>query len=310
MNLNEYLSMNNQDKFDYFMKTRTSTNRTPKYWVNWDKVIRDLKEHELNLNTLNYLVGKKNIRQEAKNLFISQPDLLKTIPVLLATRDSDLDVLAFDDIGRMYTYNINFHDIDISKIDKYINFIDETGLFDFLSQHVNRSLVDYVFGVEAGLDSNARKNRGGKQNEDILSHYLELMCKKDDELEYSTQATADAIMKRWNAYVPEILEKGRKGGRRYDGAVYNKATKKVLICETNFYGGGGSKLKAVSGEFSDLYATSLGPAKNVEFAWISDGPGWDTAKNPLFEAFQIIPNIFNLKMVQEGMLKELIKGEK
>lgn len=302
--------MNNQDKFDYFMKTRTSTNRTPKYWVNWDKVIRDLKEHELNLNTLNYLVGKKNIRQEAKNLFISQPDLLKTIPVLLATRDSDLDVLAFDDIGRMYTYNINFHDIDISKIDKYINFIDETGLFDFLSQHVNRSLVDYVFGVEAGLDSNARKNRGGKQNEDILSHYLELMCKKDDELEYSTQATADAIMKRWNAYVPEILEKGRKGGRRYDGAVYNKATKKVLICETNFYGGGGSKLKAVSGEFSDLYATSLGPAKNVEFAWISDGPGWDTAKNPLFEAFQIIPNIFNLKMVQEGMLKELIKGEK
>lgn len=310
MKLQEYLSMDNEAKFQYFMDTRFKTNRTPAYWVNWDNVISNMQEHELNLNTLNYLVGKVNIRKHAEKLFKNQPQLLKSIPILLASRDLEMDVLAFDDLGKMYSYDINFKSPNLERLEDYLNFIEETGLFNFLQKNLKQSLVDYVFGVQTGLDSNGRKNRSGTQNEDILERNLAHLLDSNKKLQYKTQATANYISENWGIVVPEALEEGKKGGRRYDGAVYNPDTNMVTVIETNFYGGGGSKLKAVSGEFSDIYRNSLETAPNVNFVWISDGPGWNTAKNPMREAFDAIPTIINLSMVQDGVLDEIVNGGK
>ncbi|WP_270516401.1 type II restriction endonuclease [Pediococcus acidilactici] len=303
MNLNEYLSQPLNEKFEYFMGSRFPTNRTPQYYVNWDKVVKNTRETEVSLNTLNYLVGKENIEEEAFVLFKEQPQLLRTIPCLLASRDSNLEILTFNE--KLEHYKIDFNNIDTNNISKYIKFISETGLFSFLQNDLKSNLVDFVYGVETGLDSNARKNRGGTQNETILEFNLK-KATKGTKLEYLIQATAANIKKKWGVTVPEPLDKKLKGGRRYDGAVYNPQTDKVFVIETNYYGGGGSKLKAVCGEFSDMYITSLKDAQKVDFIWISDGKGWDTAKNPLREAFGVIPNIFNLSMVNKGFLREMV----
>lgn len=306
MNFNEYMSSSNEEKFEYFMGNRFKTNRTPSYWVNWGNVTKNIKPYEIQLNTLNYLIGKQDIVGEAKSLFTQQPALLTAIPVLLASRELDIDVLAFKDDGDMYSYNVDFQSPDINELDKYINFMIESGLLEFLRTGIKRSLVDYVYGVQAGLDSNGRKNRSGTENEKILEKNLIQLIKECPNCVYITQATAKKIKDLWNVEVPEALAPGKKGGRRYDGAVFNKNTNEVTVIETNFYGGGGSKLKAVAGEFSSIYETSIKNAKNVDFVWISDGPGWDTAKNPMREAFDVIPNIFNLQMVKDGFLKSLI----
>lgn len=307
MNYSEYMSLPNNEKFELFMSTLFSTNRTPSYWINWNNVRNNIKEHELNLNTLNFLVGKKNIKEEAKKLFLSQPQLLNTVPILLATREEKIGVLSFEN-GQMNADNLDFKKPDIKAIDKYVNFMEKSGLLKFLSNDLNNSLVDYVFGVQAGLDTNGRKNRSGIQNETILEYNLENLVKRNSTLEITTQATAKYIKDNWDIIVPDAKDNKAKGGRRYDGAVYNKKNKKVTLIETNFYGGGGSKLKAVAGEFSNLYKFLKEKAPdNINFVWISDGPGWETAKNPMQEAFEIIPNIINLKMVKDKYLDEIVK---
>ena len=242
----------------------------------------------------------------AAQLFAEQPQLIQIIPVLLASRDTAMDVLAFDSHDEMYFYNIDFAKPDKNNITKYLDFMRDTGLLYFIGFELKQSLVDYVLGVQAGLDTNGRKNRSGSQNEDILERNLAKLASINPGLQYKAQATRKYILENWHLDVPEVLEKGKKGGRRYDGAIYNPKTQKVTIIETNFYGGGGSKLKAVAGEFSSLYETSLKDANNVNFVWISDGPGWDTAKNPMREAFDVIPLIINLSMVKQGMLAEIV----
>lgn len=303
MNVFEYLQLSNLDKFEYFMDTRFPTNRTSKYFVDWEKVVKHTRESDIGLNTLNYLVGKDNIAKEAKVLFSAQPQLLKLIPLLLATRERKLTILKIN--NQLDYYTLDFDTIDADKIDEYLLFMNESGLLSFLKNDVNSNLIDYVYGVEVGLDTNARKNRGGTQNEDILEFNLRTAT-EDTNLKFSTQATASKIFQEWGIRVPEPLTDGAIGGRRYDGAVFNPDTNKVTVIETNYYGGGGSKLKAVCGEFSDIYLTSLRGAPNVDFIWISDGVGWNTAKNPLREAFDVIPNIFNLNMVRNGYLRDIL----
>ena len=306
MRYEEYISMNLDDKFKYFMETRFPTNRTPSYWVNWDKVKENISQYEIMLNTMNYLVGKDDIENRATELLNKQPDLIKVIPLLMACRDDNLNVLKYDEQFNMSNESLDFNKPN-GEIDKYIDFMKESGLLSFLGNHVTRSLVDYAYGVEVGLDSNGRKNRSGTENENILERNLKLLISHNPSCEYMIQATADSIKNKWDVVVPEALESGRKGGRRYDGAVFNKKTGKLTVIETNFYGGGGSKLKAVAGEFSEMYGQFLSNAENVDFAWISDGPGWDTAKNPMREAFDVIPNIINLNMVSEGYLSDIVK---
>lgn len=307
MNYNEYMTLSNNEKFELFMNTLFPTNRTPSYWVNWNNVRNNIKAHELNLNTLNFLVGKENIKEEARKLFLSQPQLLNTVPILLAAREEEIGVLSFEN-NQMVANSLDFKNPDIKVIDKYLNFMEESGLLEFLANDLNKSLVDYVFGVQAGLDTNGRKNRSGSQNETILEYNLKNLAQRNNNLEFTTQATAKYIKDNWNITVPDAKDQKAKGGRRYDGAVFNKETRKVTLIETNFYGGGGSKLKAVSGEFSNLYNFLKNEAPNeINFVWISDGPGWETARNPMQEAFEIIPNIINLKMVRDRYLDAIVK---
>lgn len=307
MTFEEYLGSNYEKKFDYFMDTLFATNRTPQYWVDWNKVVKNSRRIEISLNTMNYLVQKDNIKAEAKSLFMEQPQLLECVPILLATRDEKIGVFSYTNITDFNIYELDFKHPNLNEIDRYLDFMEATGLLHFLSKEINSSLVDYVFGVEVGLDTNGRKNRSGKQNEIILEMYLKELVSKHPNLKFSTQATREWIEENWNITVPEVLEPGKKGGRRYDGAVYNTENNTVTIIETNFYNSNGSKLKSVAGEFSSIYETSLRDADNVKFAWLSDGLGWQHSKNPMREAFAVIPTIINLHMLENGYMEKIVE---
>jgi type-2 restriction enzyme llaDCHI len=301
MNLLNYHNLSSEERLEKFLSTLSITNRTPEYYVNWKKVDRETKKYELELNTLNYLIGKEDIYSEALRLFTKQPNLLKAIPSLIASRDKVLDILTIDNDDNMSFEQLNFKTIDASRIDDYMKFIEKSGLLKFLQQHANRSLVDYVYGVETGLDSNARKNRSGKTMEGILERYVSRIS-KEQKLEWKAQATARFIKNEWGIEVPVD-----KSERRFDVAVYSKEKHKVWLLETNYYGGGGSKLKSVAGEFTELSQFVVTSDDDVEFVWVTDGQGWLTAHLPLAEAFSHITNVFNLEMLREGFLSELFR---
>lgn len=299
MNVITYVNSSSEERLEIFLDSISITNRTPEYYVNWEKVERETKKFELELNTLNYLIGKEDIYNESHVLFTNQPNLLKAIPSLIASRDKVLDILSIDDSDNMSFEKLDFVKIDEERITDYVDFMEKSGLLDFLQNKASRSLIDYVYGVETGLDSNARKNRSGTTMEGILERHVARIAREQD-LEWKAQATALYIKKHWNIKVPVD-----KSERRFDVAVYSKKQHKVWLIETNYYGGGGSKLKAVAGEFTELSQFVAASSDNVEFVWVTDGQGWKTARLPLSEAFGHIENVFNLEMLKCGFLNEL-----
>lgn len=301
MNFHEYIKKSPNDKLDIFMNTLSTTNRTPEYYVNWNKVENNTRKYELELNTLNYLLGKEDILEDAKKLFLQQPNLLKAIPSLIASRDKKLNVLILDETNEMDFYDIDFVNINLERIDVYIDFIEKSGLFDFLQSNAQKNLVDFVYGVETGLDSNARKNRSGDVMEDILGKTVKKTCEQLG-FKYKLEATADWMYKNWGIEVP--VDKSK---RRFDAAIFDKTNKKVYVMETNYYGGGGSKLKSVAGEFTTLNRLINKSENDVSFIWVTDGQGWHTARLPISEAFEEIYYIFNLEMLRKEYIHDLIK---
>lgn len=155
--------------------------------------------------------------------------------------------------------------------------------------------ADYVIIVEAGLDSNARKNRGGHSMEDIVEFFIKDMC-QPEKYNYIREATAEKIKQEWGYDVPVD-----KSSRRYDFVI--NTGKELIILETNFYGGGGSKLKSTAGEYRDLFNVLNGKYK---FIWITDGYGWKATARPLRETFNHNDYVVSLNMLEKGILKELI----
>lgn len=301
MKFDNYINLDSDERLNVFLSTLSVTNRTPEYYVNWTKVERETRKFELELNTLNYLIGKEDIYNESLILFTKQPELLKAIPSLIASRDKILDILIIDNQDNMSFEQLNFSKIDTTRIVDYVVFAEQSGLLDFLQNKANRSLVDYVYGVEAGLDSNARKNRSGTTMEGILERHIAKIA-QEQGLEWKAQVTASFIKSNWNIEVPVD-----KSERRFDVAVYSRERHKVWLIETNYYGGGGSKLKAVAGEFTELSQFVKSSKDDIEFVWVTDGQGWRTARLPFSEAFGHIQNVFNLNMLKNNFLRELLK---
>ncbi|MGX9134340.1 type II restriction endonuclease [Rummeliibacillus sp. JY-2-4R] len=298
----EYALLAKEKRFDYLIDSLSLTNRTPQYYVNWEKVYRNSRELEISLNTLNYLIGKENVYDEALKLFKEYPNLIKALPILLAIRDYKFDVLYLDEDANLQFENLDFINIDYENIVKYVDFAEQSGILDFLTKHCTSSLVDYVTGVEVGLDSNGRKNRSGTFMEQIVEKKVKSIC-EENGLEYLAQATSPAIKLKWNFDMPY-----NESIRAHDFAVYNPQKNKLTIIEVNYYGGGGSKLKSVSGEFTEMSKFIFKKNSDIQFVWITDGQGWHTAKKPLYEAFSEISYIINLNMLNNEYLGEILRS--
>ena len=282
--------------FSLFLKNLKPGNMLWTYFVNWKKVFNNINNIEVELNTLNYLIGKKNFGTSFRTLVKKNPDIIKVLPALAVRAGEGLakfDILIDYKKGELEFEEYSFTEYDSKEIDKYIAFLEGVGIKDLLQNKKIKNLVDYMIGVEAGLDSNARKNRAGKAMEEIVEIFIKDLCKKK-KYQYEKEVNAKTIKEKFGYDVPVD-----KQNRRYDFVV--DAGKKPIIFEVNFYNSkGGSKLKATAGEYIGLY--NILKKKKIQFVWVTDGPGWRFVKAGLSEAFREMDYIFNLHSLEKGVL--------
>ncbi|MBS8122265.1 type II restriction endonuclease [Candidatus Vampirococcus lugosii] len=287
--------------FDFLISNLKPSNTIWSYFVNWEKVLKNTKQIELALNALNYLIGKENFDDEFRFLIKENPSIAKVLPALVVRDGSNkknFKILVDYQNKKLVYENFDFSKKEIKDedIEKYLHFVKETGLKSLIVNKRLKNLVDYMIGVEAGLDSNARKNRGGHAMENIVEVFIKDVCEKCN-YKYLKEANSEKIKKELGYDVPVD-----KSSRRYDFVIDNG--KELFIIETNFYGGGGSKLKSTAGEYRNLFDVLNGQYK---FFWITDGFGWQKTQKPLRENFDHNDYIFNLAMLEKGVLEFLTK---
>lgn len=296
----QYLNCSNTaEVFQYLQDNLTDSITIWDYFVNWNKVLNNFRDIEISLNILNYLVGKNDIEGEFRRILSQYPSVVGIIPVLIACRTSNFRILT-GYTGGNFTYKLfTFkprNQLSEQEINEIIEFTEQTGLLELFKNRTIKSIPDYVIGIEVGLDSNGRKNRGGTTMETIVESQIQQICQEHDLL-LMPQATSLKIRSEWGIHV-EV----DKSSRRFDFAVRNEDV--MYLIETNFYGGGGSKLKATAGEYRALF--DFISSQGHKFIWITDGLGWKSALRPLEETFNHIDYTLNLKMASIGLLSAII----
>lgn len=280
--------------FNEWLKSFKSSICDYGYYVDFNKVYENVDNIKVELNILNSLIGSKNIEHDFEKLITDYPQVLKSIPILLAVRGRE--IYAIDGDGE---YLFNFHKPNYTT-KEYILFMQKTGLFDLIANHVINNLVDYVTGVEVGLDSNGRKNRGGHLMENLVEDNLIKAGLVKGET-YFKEMKLSAIEKKWNIDLSGISNQG-KAEKRFDFVVKKRET--IYGIETNFYSSGGSKLN----ETARSYKTIALEAKDINgfaFVWFTDGYGWKSARHNLEETFDVLDNMYCINDLENGIIAKL-----
>lgn len=266
------------------------------YYIDFDKVHRNVDNIKVELNILNSLIGSKNIEEDFEKLIGKYPETLKCIPLLLAVRSNE--IYAIDGDGD-YTYN--FKKTNLS-VEQYKTFMRKTGLFDLIKNHIVNNLVDYATGVETGLDSNGRKNRGGHLMENLVESFIQKSGFVKDE-SYFKEMYIHQITDKWGVDLSAISNQG-KTEKRFDFVV--KTPNMIYGIETNFHGSGGSKLNETARSYKTL-ALETDTIDGFTFVWFTDGKGWTSARHNLEETFDVMDHIYNIKDLENGIITEVFK---
>lgn len=267
------------------------------YFVNWEKVHRHIKPIEKELNLLNVLIGKEDVEKEVYGLIKEYPQVIKAFPLLIAFRSTQVSMLT-DVTNFLYKdYHFKARILTDEDCKDLTSFFMKSGLGDLVKDQHVKNLVDYLIGVEVGLDSNGRKNRGGTMMENIVETFVKAAC---EELgyKYMSQANVKKIKDQWG-----ITIQVDKSSRNLDFAINKKG--KLYFIECNFYGGGGSKLKSTATEYVKM--NEYWNAQGIEFIWITDGAGWKSTLKPLREFFDKADYLLNLEMLKDDILIKILR---
>ncbi len=265
------------EQFNQFMSQLRETNATLDFYCDFPKIARNVADIEISLNTLNYLIGKENLREAVEALWKRDKRVFDVMDILIATRKKD-DKKYIDNDGSMHSVHSLF-----GSVVGVMKFIEGTGLDKVFKNKEVKDLVDYVFGVETGLDTNARKNRSGDITETLVARIFE-----NAGIKYREQVSSKEF--------PAISAVLGADQKVFDFVIVAKD--KTYLMEVNFYSGGGSKLNEVARSYTDV-APKVNGVPGFEFVWITDGVGWNSARNKLEEAFAAIPSIYNLTTISE-----------
>lgn len=267
-----------------------------KYYVDFDKVYKNVEKIKVELNILNSLIGVSDIENKFEELVNRYPEVLKCIPLLLAVRESE--IYSMDSDG---SFVFNFKNANMS-IEHYKMFMRKTGLFDLISDHIINNLVDYATGVETGLDSNGRKNRGGHLMENLVEGFI-VSNGFIKGKNYFKEMYIHQITKKWNIDLSALSNHG-KMEKRFDFVV--KTDRMIYGVETNFYSSSGSKLNETSRSYKTL-ALEADTIDGFTFVWFTDGKGWMKARNNLEETFDVMEHIYNINDLENGIMGEVFK---
>ena len=270
--------------FDKFMSQLQETNQTLGFFCDFDKISANVDNIKLSLCMLNSMIGTTDLRRSVETIWNRDRSAFSVMDILIAVRSEGKKVV-LNSAGDCIVLDRLF-----TSIDGVLEYLEGTGLADLFRQKKIKDLVDYVFGIETGLDSNARKNRSGHVMEGMVASIL-----TKNNIEYRQEVYST----EWKD-LQKVLGDDEK---RFDFVI--QTPKKTYLIEVNFYSGGGSKLNEVARSYSDI-APKINSVPGFEFVWITDGIGWKSAKNKLQEAYSIIPRIYNLTSINE-FLQE-VKG--
>ena len=261
--------------FNLFMSQLQETNQTLDFFCDFDKISANVAEVEMSLNTLNYLIGKDDLAKGISEIWQRDPKVFEVLGILIAVRDEGRKPVVDKD-GNVVLLKSYFE-----SCSKVVEFLQGTGLADIFHSRRIKNLVDYVFGIETGLDTNARKNRSGHIMENTVAKIL-----KNNNIAFRQEV--------YSSEFPELSVLGTDE-KRFD--FYIKTAEKRYLIEVNFYSGGGSKLNEVARAYTEL-APKVNSVKGFEFVWITDGIGWKSARNKLEEAYNTIPSVYNLTSIE------------
>lgn len=278
------MNVHSEAEFNEFMSQLQETNQTLDFFCDFDKIAANVDNIKLSLCILNSMIGTTDLRRSVETIWNRDRSAFSVMDILIAVRSEGKKVV-LNSAGDCIILDRLF-----TSIDGVMEYLEGTGLADLFRQKKINDLVDYVFGIETGLDSNARKNRSGHAMEGMVASILNKNGIKFRQEVYSTE---------W----PNLQKVLGDDEKRFDFVIQNP--NKTYLIEVNFYSGGGSKLNEVARSYSDI-APKINSVPGFEFVWITDGIGWKSAKNKLQEAYSIIPSIYNLTSVKD-FLKE-VKG--
>lgn len=269
------------------------------YYTDFEKVFRNVDSVKVELNLLNSLIASRNIKSDFEALTRKYPEVLKCIPLLLAVRKQEIYC---QDANGARLYNFSGANKPANNQAEYSYFMEQTGLFDLLENHIINNLVDYVTGVETGLDSNGRKNRGGHLMENLVESYIAKAGFKKGK-DYFKEVPIREITEKWGIDLSAISNQG-KMEKRFDFVV--KTQFMIYGVETNFYTGGGSKLNETSRSYKTL-ALEIDTIPGFSFVWFTDGKGWVSARNNLEETFDVMEHLYNIHDLEAGIISEVFK---
>lgn len=264
--------------FETFMDQLQETNQTLDFFCDFEKISQHVEDIKLSLCMLNCLIGSSNMRKSVETIWNRDKSTFGVLDILIAVR-SEGKKKVIDHLGQCVTLDTLFE-----SVDGVMEFLDNTGLTELLKSKKINNLVDYVFGIETGLDTNARKNRSGH----IMEHKI-----ADIFDAYGINYRQEVYSREW----PEITYVLGDDEKRFDFVITTSS--KTYLIEVNFYNsGGGSKLNEVARSYSDI-APKINAVPMFEFIWITDGIGWKSARNKLQEAYHTIPSVYNLTNIGE-----------
>ena len=264
------------------------------YYIDFAKVHRNVDSIKVELNILNALIGSKDIENEFMQIVSKYPETLKCIPLLLAVRANE--IYAIDGDGE---FSYNFKKMNYSP-EQYTVFMRKTGLFDLMEKHIIHSLVDYTTGVETGLDSNGRKNRGGHLMEDLVESFI-IKAGYVKGQNYFKEMYIHEITEKWGIDLSAISNQG-KAEKRFDFVI--KTENMIYGIETNFYASGGSKLNETARSYKQI-TQEVDTIDGFTFVWFTDGKGWQSARRNLEETFDVLDTVYSIDDLEKGILKKI-----
>lgn len=264
------------------------------YYIDFAKVHRNVDSIKVELNILNALIGSKDIENEFMQIVSKYPETLKCIPLLLAVRANE--IYAIDGDGE---FSYNFKKMNYSP-EQYTVFMRKTGLFDLMEKHIIHSLVDYATGVETGLDSNGRKNRGGHLMEDLVESFI-IKAGYVKGQNYFKEMYIHEITEKWGIDLSAISNQG-KAEKRFDFVI--KTENMIYGIETNFYASGGSKLNETARSYKQI-AQEVDTIDGFTFVWFTDGKGWQSARRNLEETFDVLDTVYSIDDLEKGIINQI-----
>jgi type II restriction enzyme len=276
--------------FDSWLKEFRDSISDYRYYIDFMKVKANAEKHCAELHLLNSLIGKSDIEKRFVDLVSKYPSVISAIPILLAVRNSEI-YAKDDETGGVY-----YFEEAKNTLNDYCVFMRKTGLFDLMSRHLINNLYDYVIGIETGLDSNGRKKRGGSLMENLVESHL-----KKAGVEYYKEFYDSAVCENWGVDLSSLTNNG-KTRKRFDFVVHTDTC--VYGIETNFYASNGSKLNETARSYKMLALEARG-IKGFKFVWFTDGAGWKSARQNLRETFEVLPTLYNIRELEDGIMERL-----